>query len=412
MGISWERSNPAEVSSGGNWIFSQSRNFLIKKERPHGNRHGRTEEQRQHHIAHNFRNGCVERGFEGTHDRFQNDSTFRDSQLGIDRTEEVCIQMDKDAHKKISPIERRKMSTYDTRIGGSLNKSGKIGPMKDRSDFNEALTKLHRRHQESGAERLAPILFWQYQQWHPSSSSSSTSWWQWNDSWWSSWKFIKSQAHLSSWKSSTWNGVTRCAASSQSCSEVTPCKIFVIVRSFTADSNLLQPTGGVNSTAHTSHFLVDLHAHAWLKSQVSRAHLTSHASSSPLFSFCSPFSVLSSCPSSWPSTSSSTMLWTNSLCTSAHEDLGTLAEYDPLTAQRARSASTKKGSSEAGVRLGRPVDRRAKTFLKSSCTNLPRDYWHLPECPFFFLNRVVNSARNARLHTGKLKGNPARTEKG
>ena len=35
--------------------------------------------------------------------------------------------------------------------------------------------------------------------------------------------------------------------------------------------------------------------------------------------------------SSWPSTSSSTMWWTNSLCTSANEDLGTLAEYDPLT---------------------------------------------------------------------------------
>ena len=33
----------------------------------------------------------------------------------------------------------------------------------------------------------------------------------------------------------------------------------------------------------------------------------------------------------WPSTSSSTMWWTNSLCTSANEDLGTLAAYDPLT---------------------------------------------------------------------------------
>ena len=32
----------------------------------------------------------------------------------------------------------------------SFNKAGKIGPMRDRSDFNEALTKLHRLHQESG----------------------------------------------------------------------------------------------------------------------------------------------------------------------------------------------------------------------------------------------------------------------
>ena len=68
----------------------------------------------------------------------------------------------------------------------SPNKSGKIGPMRDRSHFNEALTTLHRLHQESGEEQLAPIPYWQYQKWHPSSSSSSTSWWQWNDSWWSS----------------------------------------------------------------------------------------------------------------------------------------------------------------------------------------------------------------------------------
>ena len=55
-------------------------------------------------------------------------------------------------------------------------------------------------------------------------------------------------------------GPTRCAASSPSCSEVTLCKIFfVVVRSFTAESNLLQPTGSVNSTPHTSHFLVDIH---------------------------------------------------------------------------------------------------------------------------------------------------------
>ena len=63
----------------------------------------------------------------------------------------------------------------------SLNTSGKIGPMRDRSDFNDALTTLNRLHRESGEERLAPIPYWQYQKWHPSSSSSSTSWWRWND---------------------------------------------------------------------------------------------------------------------------------------------------------------------------------------------------------------------------------------
>ena len=53
---------------------------------------------------------------------------------------------------------------------------------------------------------------------------------------------------------------------------------------------------------------------------------TSHFSSS-----CCLSSLLSSCFSSWPLSSSSTLWRTNSLCTSANEDLGTLAEYDPLT---------------------------------------------------------------------------------
>ena len=156
-------------------------NYVIKKVRHHGNR------PKEHFIAHNLRRRCIKKGFEGIHDRFHNDSTFRESLLSIDRTEEVCIQMDKDAQKDFTyRMTEDEFFRYKKNGWISLNKSGKIGPMRDRSDFNEALIKLHRLHQESGEERLAPISYWQYQTWHPSSSSSSTSWWQTNDSLWSS----------------------------------------------------------------------------------------------------------------------------------------------------------------------------------------------------------------------------------
>ena len=162
-------------------------NYVIKKGRPHGHRYGKTEEQRQHHIAHNLRKRCIKRGFEGIHDRLQKDSIFRESQISIDRTEEVCIQMDKDAQKDFTyRMTEDEYFRYQKNWWISLNKSEKIGSMRNRSDFNEALTILRRLHQESGEEQLAPIPFWQYQQRHPSSSSSSTSWWQWNDSWWNS----------------------------------------------------------------------------------------------------------------------------------------------------------------------------------------------------------------------------------
>ena len=74
-------------------------NCVIKNGRPHGNRYGKTEEQREHFIAHKLRKRCIKKGFEGIHDRFQNDPEFRESQLSIDRTEEDCIQMDKVAQK-------------------------------------------------------------------------------------------------------------------------------------------------------------------------------------------------------------------------------------------------------------------------------------------------------------------------
>ena len=122
---------------------------------------------------------------------------------------------------------------------------------------------------------------------------------------------------------------------------------FVVVRWFTADSSLLQPTGRVNSTPHTSHFSQccttdDTHTRGssrkfGVRTSHSMCHLLAlmlcvwFSSTSPLSSLCCLSSPLSSCLSSWPSTASSTMWWTNSLCTSANEDLGTLAEYNPLT---------------------------------------------------------------------------------
>ena len=153
---------------------------------PRGARHGKTEAQKEHFVAHNGRRRCLKKKFEGIHDRFQKDSTYRDSQLKIGWIEETCIAMDKLAQKNYShcplpeEFERKRENWYIT-----LNKSGRNAPVKLRPDFREALTNMHRLHRESGGERPEPIHLSQYQRWHSSSSSFSTSWWQWNEHWWS-----------------------------------------------------------------------------------------------------------------------------------------------------------------------------------------------------------------------------------
>ena len=126
-------------------------NYVIKKGRPHGHRYGKTTEQRDYHIAHSLRKRCIKRRLQGIHDRFLKDAEFRASQLEHDRTGEVCIQMDELAQKDFSyHMTQAEYFRYRKNWWISLNHSGKTGPLKDRSDLNDALTTLNRLHQESG----------------------------------------------------------------------------------------------------------------------------------------------------------------------------------------------------------------------------------------------------------------------
>ena len=89
-------------------------NCVIKKGRPHGNRHGKTEEQIKHHIAHNLRKRCIKKGFGGIRDRFQKDSALIELKKYASRWTRT--------RRKISPIACRKTSFSDTKInGGSLS---------------------------------------------------------------------------------------------------------------------------------------------------------------------------------------------------------------------------------------------------------------------------------------------------
>ena len=91
---------------------------VIKKERPRGARHGKTEAQKEHFLAHNARKKCIKKHFDGIHDRFQRDPENRDSQLKTGSTEEKCIEMDRLAQEdhsycpSIEEFERYKKNWY------------------------------------------------------------------------------------------------------------------------------------------------------------------------------------------------------------------------------------------------------------------------------------------------------------
>ena len=53
--------------------------YVIKKGRPHGARHCKTEALKEHFMGHNARKSCIKKGFKGIHDRFRKDLRYRDS---------------------------------------------------------------------------------------------------------------------------------------------------------------------------------------------------------------------------------------------------------------------------------------------------------------------------------------------
>ena len=76
------------VDSESSQIFRQWRldafsipHYVIRKGRPRGARHGKTEAQKEHFVAHNARKRCIEKNFDVNHNRFQRDSEYRDSKL-------------------------------------------------------------------------------------------------------------------------------------------------------------------------------------------------------------------------------------------------------------------------------------------------------------------------------------------
>ena len=163
--------------------------YVIKKGLTHGARHGKTEVQREYHLAWNAWKRCCKtvdsqgEHFTGIHDRLLRDPIYRGSQLAIGWTEK-CKEWDelaKEGHTYHLTLEEKKR--YQGQWYLTLNKEGNNGPVKLRCYFRAAVLMKNRLHHELGEqieERLHP------DQQRRSHSSSNTSWWDksgWNWKW-------------------------------------------------------------------------------------------------------------------------------------------------------------------------------------------------------------------------------------
>ena len=160
--------------------------YVIKKERRHGARHGKTEVQREYHLAWNAWERCCKKvdsqggHFTGIHDRFLRDPVYRESQLAIGWTEQKCKEWDELAKRRPSISSHSRWKEKIPQDNGILpwTNQATMGLWKLRSDFRAVVSMKNRKHHESGEQIEEPISPEQYRIWHPSSSTS-----RWDKNW-------------------------------------------------------------------------------------------------------------------------------------------------------------------------------------------------------------------------------------
>ena len=68
--------------------------YVIKKRRPHGHRYGKKPGDKEYYLANQLKKKCQKREFQGIHDRFLHDQTFRIRMIENLRDEDSCRRWD------------------------------------------------------------------------------------------------------------------------------------------------------------------------------------------------------------------------------------------------------------------------------------------------------------------------------
>ena len=161
-------------------------NYYIKKGRHQGHRYGKKPGDHEYYIANSLKKKCKKKFYLGIHDRFIRDEKFRKNMFDTGRTEEMCRQMDELANE-----DHTHHQTPEEIRGYRANwwiRSNKVGsdtmPVRHRPDFKQALSTLRQlKDQEDAAHQ---------QTW---TQSCSSSWWNWQESWWHSFLSITTKTY-------------------------------------------------------------------------------------------------------------------------------------------------------------------------------------------------------------------------
>ena len=152
--------------------------YVIKKGRLHGHRYGKKPGDREYFSANQLKKRCKKKYVQGIHDR---DPEFRIRMIENHRDEDVCRRWDALADEDHTHhLTAQEYFYFKNKWWLHSNEQGSnTMPLRHRSDFKQSLSTLQ---QEAGEEPHVPTYSYKHKQWEARSSSST--WWNWQGSWW------------------------------------------------------------------------------------------------------------------------------------------------------------------------------------------------------------------------------------
>ena len=138
------------------WTFNPW--HVIKKGPRHGHRYGQKPGDRENYSANQLKK-CKKKFFQGIHDRFIRDETFRSRVIENDRNEDVCRLMDALADEHHTHhLTSQEYNHYKNNWWLRSNKTGSdTVPVQRRSDFKEALSTLQQLKQRRRSSQKSTI---------------------------------------------------------------------------------------------------------------------------------------------------------------------------------------------------------------------------------------------------------------
>ena len=212
-------------------------NFCIRKSRPHGHKYGK-KGCKEYHTA-KLHKRCRKKQYENIHDRFIRDKFFRKTMIELSRSEEIILEMDRLAsenHNHIATQEEIDVYRGDWWIRSNVVNFDTM-PTRRQLDFKWASSTMHRLKKPEDKTH------------HENWSETSSSWWQWQTTWWHpycetspqkmDWTLIERGNLCIQWATIHFRYESQQELNAK----------FIVNIWVTTDNSLLSPVGGVKRTS-------------------------------------------------------------------------------------------------------------------------------------------------------------------